>query len=75
MEKTGLDIENKNEIIKSCPFCGEDDLHFHKEPSNDKTITWHRILHGPTTACGVSMLGTNKDELIEKWNKRVDTGL
>ena len=64
-------MKDKNDIIKSCPFCGEDDLHIHKEPSNDKTITWYSIEHGQTTACGVSMLAKNKDELIEKWNKRV----
>lgn len=76
-EISSIDFENevmgnfKTEKIKPCPFCGEDNLHFHKEPSNDKTITWYKIIHGPTVPCGVSMLDTNKDELIKKWNTRV----
>jgi hypothetical protein len=57
-------------VMRSCPFCGSDVLNIHEEPSRDKTITWYRILHNATNECSVSMLGSNKNNLIERWNSR-----
>lgn len=60
----------KEALIKACPFCGADELHIQEKPSRDGTIIWYKILHNPTTDCGGSMLGSNKEVLINRWNRR-----
>lgn len=61
---------NKAPVMRSCPFCGADELHIQEEPSRDGTIIWYKILHNATTDCGVLMLGSNKEALISRWNRR-----
>ena len=61
---------HKSIVVRSCPFCGNDELYIHEEPSRDKTITWYKLLHGPTTVCSVSMLGSDFEELLRLWNRR-----
>ena len=57
--------------LLDCPFCGGNkDLHIAEKYSRDKTITWYRILHGPQNRCSVSMIDSDKNELIERWNIR-----
>lgn len=45
-------------------------MHIVHEPSKDGTVVWYKILHNATTDCGVSMLGSNKSALIDRWNRR-----
>jgi hypothetical protein len=59
-----------SEELKPCPLCGRSVL-LHKEPSPDRTITWVRITHGPSTACGISFIGHESDA-IQQWNTRVN---
>lgn len=61
---------HKSIVVRSCPFCGNDELYLHKEPSRDGTITWHKIMHGPTTKCSVSMIDSDFEELLKRWNSR-----
>ena len=42
----------------------------HSEPSKDKSITWHRILHPPETPCGISLIHEDRNKLIDAWNSR-----
>ena len=57
-------------VMRSCPFCGGEDLFIHETPSSDRTVTWYKLLHTATRDCGVSMLDSNKEDLIVRWNKR-----
>ncbi len=57
-------------VMRSCPFCGSNELHFFEEPSRDKTVTWHRIQHSATNPCSISMMDSNKENLIKMWNAR-----
>jgi hypothetical protein len=54
--------------LKPCPLCGEDVILF-KEPSNDGTVIWGRLNHGPHIDCGISFID-DLSKVIEKWNKR-----
>ena len=67
---TAIQKLNKGAVMCSCPFCGSNELHFFEEPSRDKTVTWHRIQHSATNPCSISMLDSNKDNLIKMWNSR-----
>ena|SRR3990167_7240984 len=69
-QKEAKNISSNLPVMRSCPFCGSDDLTIHEEPSRDKTITWYKILHPATSECSVSMLDSNKEKLIERWTKR-----
>lgn len=60
----------KGGVMIPCPFCGSSDLHFLKKKSNDGTITWVQILHGPNTECSVSMIDTSEERVVSKWNLR-----
>lgn len=54
-----------------CPFCKiQTDLHITETYSPDKTIIWYRILHSPENICSVSMVDSDKNKLIERWNTR-----
>jgi hypothetical protein len=64
-----MDVEQKTNLLP-CPLCGSDDLVFSEDKSPDKTITWHRIHHGPYVNCGLSLIDSNKDQLIILWNQR-----
>jgi len=55
--------------LKPCPFCGLE-VRAHVEPSNDGTVIWVRIMHGPRVHCSVSFLTTDEDG-VEGWNKRI----
>jgi hypothetical protein len=57
-------------VMRSCPFCGSNELHFFEEPSRDKTVTWHSIQHSATNPCSISMMDSDKDNLIKMWNAR-----
>lgn len=57
-------------VMIPCPFCGSSDLHFLKKKSNDGTITWVQILHGPNIECSVSMIDTSEERVVSKWNLR-----
>jgi hypothetical protein len=59
-------------VMRPCPFCGGNDLIIYEMPSSDKTITWYKILHTATRNCGVSMIDSNKNDLIKLWNNRHD---
>lgn len=62
---------NNEKLLSPCPFCGSSDLSFLKKKSNDGTITWVQILHGPNTECSASMIDTSEEKVISKWNLRV----
>lgn len=57
-------------VVLSCPFCGGNDLVFDESKSPDKSITWHHLHHVPTNECSVSFMHSNKERLIELWNRR-----
>lgn len=74
-----FNIANKREIVPKesdeqslmpCPFCGSVELNIDSYPSPDKTVTWHRVLHGPCNPCSMSMLDSDKAHLIDRWNTR-----
>ena len=56
--------------LKACPICQKDNMVIHSEPSKDKSITWHRILHPPETPCGISLIHEDRNKLIDAWNSR-----
>ena len=58
-------------VVLSCPFCGSNEVFISEEKSNDKTVTWYTIHHGPTTTCSISFITSNRQDLIDMWNKRV----
>ena len=62
--------KKKEDFLLPCPFCKNKDLHMTAEPSGDKTVIWYTIAHGINTDCGVSMLDSDKEELIRRWNFR-----
>lgn len=61
---------HKPPVMRSCPFCGSDVLNLHEESSKDGTITWYKILHNALNECSASMLDSNKENLIDRWNRR-----
>lgn len=66
-----MNIETSKHIrVSACPFCGNRELYIHHEPSRDGTIIWHKLMHGPSTECSVSMIGSDLEKLIERWNSR-----
>ena len=58
----------KQNQLNACRYCNESDLLIEECPSNDGSMTWFTIHHGPHTPCSVSMLGSNKRKLIAAWN-------
>lgn len=63
---------NKN-ILKPCPFCGWDigdnqPFITEKEVGHDLYSSVHAI---QCDECGVMMYGETREEVIEKWNRRV----
>jgi hypothetical protein len=58
--------------LKHCPFCGGTDFVFFEIPSKDGSVIWHNLVHFPENPCSMSMMGGDKDELIQKWNTRAD---
>ena len=70
--------ENLSEIqplsagLRQCPFCGSEEFYIFEEPSRDKTLTWYTLQHPPQVPCGIFMTFSNKEVLIEMWNKRVE---
>lgn len=57
-------------VVLPCPFCGGNDLVFHKSKSPDGTVTWYHLHHGVTNECSVSFIHSDKEQLIELWNRR-----
>ena len=64
--------------ILPCPFCGKDiDLQYKRYPvdtlypaTKDFSV-WELICSALDGGCDASILGSNKSECIEKWNRRV----
>jgi hypothetical protein len=56
--------------LKFCPFCQNSELYIDSKPSNDGTITWYKIHHSATNECSVSMIDSDIDRLIKRWNTR-----
>jgi len=59
-----------NNDLLDCPFCGESDFFITKKKSDDGTITWYILRHRATNRCSITMLDSNNEELIERWNRR-----
>lgn len=62
--------EQTNNLLKNCPFCRGKDLAIYGNVINDKSITFYKIVHYASSECSVSMVGTDKEKLIDRWNKR-----
>jgi len=58
--------------LKPCPICGGTEFVFFETPSKDGSIVWHKILHLPQNPCSISLLGSDKQKVIEQWNTRAD---
>ena len=58
------------EKLKPCPFCGSSEFTFIEEYSKNKTMKWYTIIHLASNPCSISMLESNKESLIKKWNTR-----
>ncbi len=56
--------------LKGCPFCRGSDLAIFGNSSKDKTVTFYKIVHSPSNECGITMIDTDIDKLISKWNLR-----
>lgn len=70
-EMVGEESKEYNESgLLPCPFCGSSELLLFAEPSKDKSITWHKIIHISSIPCGISMIHSDAEQLKKDWNKR-----
>jgi len=72
-DRNGNNVSHISNIsgLLACPFCGSKELAFIKESSKDGTIMLTTIYHNnPTAECGMSMMDSDEEKLVAKWNMR-----
>lgn len=62
-----------NNSILPCPFCGfrpdslDDDCIY---PINRERTIWNLVCYEIGGGCGASVLGDNREDVIQRWNTR-----
>jgi len=62
----------EEDYLLPCPFCGSNKLFLTEKLSEDQSVMFMYIHHGPESDCPVSMVDIHKDLLVYKWNMRAN---